>query len=102
MSPNGLLPPQLERTFAEPTAADFDSQVLTVQAYNTSFISGLNQQVTFCNMLKYDVNACLTCKAGSWATVVSMCLALVLTENPSIKETCSKRKSEGSAKKTSN
>lgn len=91
----------LELTFAEPTAADFDSQVLTVQAHNTSFISNTNQQVTFYNMLKHDVNACLTCKAGSWvqATVVPMCLALMLTENANIKDTFSKRNSEGSAKR---
>lgn len=66
MSPNGLLFPPLELTFAERSAADFDSQALTVQAHNTNFISSLNQQVTFCNVLKYNVNACLICKAGSW------------------------------------
>lgn len=65
MLPNGLLSP-LELAFAERTAADFDSQVLTVQAHNTNYISSLNQQVTLCNMLKYNVNARLTCKAGSW------------------------------------
>lgn len=64
MSPNGLLSPPLERTFAERTAADLDSQVLTVQAHNTNYISSLKS--AFCNMLKYNVSACLTCKAGSW------------------------------------
>lgn len=50
----------VELTLAEATTADFLRQVVIIQAHNnTNIISILNKQVTFCGVLKSDVNACL-------------------------------------------